>query len=121
MVAPREASVAVWDSWGVRSWRVSELRLRAVSPVATSLSQVRSAKPRAYLFELRVRGTQLLPGLGAALAPPEPSAVQEPGAGQLEGARAVGQAVDGRGVERVGFGVGSEQGARAGEQAERQR
>jgi hypothetical protein len=40
---PSRASRAIWDSWGVRLMLVSALRLRAVSPVAASSRQARSA------------------------------------------------------------------------------
>jgi hypothetical protein len=58
LVAPRDASVAIWASCGVRSLRVSGLRLRAVSPVAASSSLARSAKPAAPMASNRVKAAR---------------------------------------------------------------
>ena len=60
----------------------------------------------------------MLPGLGPALAPAQPLAVQEMGPGQVGGARAEGQVAERVGIERLGVPIAGQQRAGAGQQAE---
>ena len=84
LVAPSAASRAIWASWGVRSSRVSTVRLRACSPVACSstrgaLGERLHADSREHL----VGGAQLLARVEPPALAAQPFAVERVGAGEL--------------------------------------
>jgi hypothetical protein len=78
LVAPRDASVAIWASWGVRSLQVSGCACgrfpRSRQPQPGPLGEA----GRADGLELGEGGVQLLPGLDAALAPAAPPRTASP-------------------------------------------
>src|ERR1700722_16993744 len=81
---PSRASRATWASWPVSSTVISTVRLRAVSPVASSS---RGGPPGDRPDALRVdhlgRGARLPPPLAAAALAAQPLPVQQVAAGQL--------------------------------------
>ena len=81
-VRPSRAMRAIWASWGVSTSR-SPVRLRTVSPVATSSRRARSANPSAPdPVEAVVRGPQLFACVDAPVLATQPFPVEELGARQ---------------------------------------
>ena len=80
---PSRASRAICASCGVSPSRVSAVRLRTVSPVASSSRSARSANASGPCDEQLVGGAQLLARVDAAALAPQPLAVDQVGAGEL--------------------------------------
>src|SRR5438270_3342811 len=83
-VAPSAARREICASCGVRSSRVSTVRLRACSPVASSSTRALGERFHAELREQRVAAAKLLARVNSAALPPQPFAVQEVGARELD-------------------------------------
>ena len=119
-VCPVAASLAIWSSCGVRSSIVSTLRLRTVSPVASSSRRARSAKASMPAsIEDRVRGTELLAGVDAAALAPQPLAVDELRAAERHADAGAAEPFDRLAVEPLGGVPVTEHRSRAGVEPER--
>jgi len=76
LVAPREASVAIWASGGGEFVAGLGTALAGGFPGGDELEPGPFGEAgRAHRFEQGVGGAQLLPGLGATLAPAQPFTV----------------------------------------------
>ena len=81
---PVRASRAIWASCGVSWSRGSAVRVRTVSPVASSSRRARSANAsHADRGEHVVRGAQLRPGVGPPALAAQPLAVEQVRAGEV--------------------------------------
>ena len=90
---PSRASRAIWASWAVSSSRVSTVRLRAVSPVASSSRRgPLGERLAAHRGEHVVRGAQLLARVEPPALAAQPLAVEQVGARELARGRGCGRA-----------------------------
>ena len=113
--SPSRASRAICASWAVSSSRVSTVRLRTVSPVASSSRRARSANASdAHRRQHLVGGAQLLARVDAPVLAAQPLAVEQMGAGELHADAGTAEAFDRLAVETVGDVALAEQGADAG-------
>ena len=101
--APSRAIRAILASCGVRSSLVSSVRLRAVSPVASSSRLARCANASAPISAKLARArSELLARIDAAAASAQPFAVQQMRASEVEGDATAAEAVDRLAVEALG-------------------
>src|SRR5438105_118980 len=85
LVAPSAARRAICASWGVRSSRVSAVRLRACSPVASSSTRARSANASMpNSVNSAWARAELLARVEPTALPAQPFAVQEMATGELD-------------------------------------
>ena len=101
--SPSRASCAIWRSCAVSSSRVSTVRLRTFSPVASSSLRARSAKASMPIVaNMVVRGAQLRARVDAAILAAQPLAVEQVGAGELGTQPGAAQPLDRLAVEALG-------------------
>ena len=93
-------------SWDVSSLDVSTVRLRTVSPVARSSRRARSANAvDAHRRQRLVGGPQLRPGVDPSTFPPQPFAVEQLRAGELDAHPGAAEPLDRLTVQRLRCGV----------------
>ena len=103
VAAPRAARRATSASWGVRWSRVSTVRLRACSPVASSSTRARSANASIpNSAEHLVSQPQFDPGVNTPAFTSQPLTVQQVRAGEVEPEARRLQVFDGLAIQ--GFG-----------------
>ena len=97
------ASRAICASWAVSSSSVLTVRLRTVSPVASSSRRARSANPSMPIAAVHlVGGAQLLAGVHAPPSPAQPLAVEQVGAGERHPDAGAAEPLDRLAVEALG-------------------
>ena len=102
-VRPSRASRAICASCAVSSSRVSTRRLRTVSPVARSSRRARSANASTPIVDsMSCGGAQLLAGVDAPALAPQPLAVQQVRAGELDAEAGAAEALERLAVGRLG-------------------
>ena len=101
--SPSRASRAIWRSCAVSSSRVSTVRLRTFSPVASSSrSGALGERLHADRRELVVGGAELHAGVDAAILPAQPLAVEQVGAGELGAQSCAAEPLDRLAVQALG-------------------
>ena len=119
-VCPSAARRAICASCGVRTSRVSSVSRRTVSPVAEQLAPGALGEGLgAEVGEALVRGAQLLAGVDALTGPPQPFAVEQVGAGELDADPGAAEPLDRLAVAARRRRRLADQRVRAGEHAER--
>jgi hypothetical protein len=103
LVRPSRASRMMCFSYGVSWLWVSTSRLRAFSPVASSSRRAFGEDLGADVREEAVGGVELMAGVGAAVLPAQPFAVEQVGVGQFGPQWCAAQPLDRPGVALLGL------------------
>ncbi len=91
---PSRASRATWASWAVSSTVASTVRLRAVSPVASSSRRARSANAPIPIASSMLWAVRSCSRVGAAALAAQPFPVEQVRTGQLRADLGPAQALD---------------------------